>query len=77
MIGTWNPQVKWHWSEQITSLIYAYNCTRNNATSYSPYFLMFGHDPLLPIEVEFGIHAPNFADMTSTKYVNKMQKWMK
>ena len=49
MIGTLDSQVKWHWLEEITSLTHAYNCTRNNATGYSPYFLMLGCKPWLPI----------------------------
>ena len=77
MTGTLHLKVKQHWQEEIASLTNAYNCTRNNATDYSPYFLMFRHKPLLPIDVEFGVHMPDVADVSSMKYVAKVKKWMK
>ena len=77
MIGTLDPKVKWHWHEEIPSLMHVYNYTRNNATGYSPHFLMFRHKPPLPIDIEFGVHAANIADVSSAKYAAKIQKWMK
>ena len=71
MLGTLDPQVKEHWPEEVTFLMHAYNCTKNNATSYSSYFLMFGCKPLIPTDVEFGVHTPNFPEMFSTKYETK------
>ena len=38
---------------------------------------MFGCKPLLPIDVEFGVHTPHVADISSAKYVHKIQKQMK
>ena len=37
---------------------------------------MFRHKPLLPIDAEFGVYMPNVADVSSAKYVAKVQKWM-
>ena len=71
MIGTLDPKVKQHWPEEITYLTHAYNCIRNNASSYSPYFLMFGHKPLLSIDIKFGVHTPNIFNVSSMKYVAK------
>ena len=77
MIGTLDTQVKWHWPEETASMMYAYYCTRNNATWYSTYLLMFGCKPLLPIDVKFGVHTPDVADVSSTKHIDKIQKWIK
>ena len=42
MLGTLPEKPESTWREQVPTLVHAYNCTRNNATSFSPYYLMFG-----------------------------------
>ena len=38
------------WNEKLNKLLYAYNCTQHDSTGFSPYFLMFGREPNLPID---------------------------
>ena len=54
MLGTLPKKPKSTWREQVPTLVHAYNCTRNNATGLSPYYLMFGCKPHLPIDLIFG-----------------------
>lgn len=54
MLGTLQPSQKQKWSQYVSLLVHAYNCTRNDATGYSPYYLMFGHEARLPIDLCFG-----------------------
>jgi len=54
MLGTLQPGQKQKWSQYVSSLIHTYNCTRNNAMGYSPYYLMFGREARLPIDLCFG-----------------------
>ena len=55
MLGTLTPDQKKDWKSHVRALVHAYNCTRNTATGFSPYFLLFGREPRLPVDVEFGL----------------------
>lgn len=55
MLGTLKPEQKQNWKLHINSLVHAYNCTRNESTGVSPYYLMFGRNPRLAIDAEFGL----------------------
>ena len=50
MLGTLPEKPKSTWREQVPMLVHTYNCTRNNANGFSPYYLMFGQKPHLPID---------------------------
>ena len=54
MLGTLPEKPKSTWREQIPTLVHAYNCTRNNAMGFNPYYLMFGCRPHLLIDLIFG-----------------------
>ena len=55
MLGTLTPEQKKDWESHVPALVHAYNCTRNAATGFSPYYLLFGRGPRLPVDVEFGL----------------------
>ena len=55
MLGTLTPEQKKDWKSHVPALVHAYNCTRNAATESSPYYLLFGREPRLPVDVEFGL----------------------
>ena len=73
MLGTLPDKPKSTWREQVPTLVHAYNCTRNNATGFSPYYLMFGQKPCLPIDLLFGT---NTADLkgNSITYIENLKK---
>ena len=56
MLGTLPDDFKSKWTQHISTLVYAYNCTHSNATGFSPYYLLYGRHPLLPIDIKFLVY---------------------
>ena len=53
MIGKLEEDRKAHWSEHLPELLMAYNATRSAVTGYSPYYLLFGRRPRIPVDYLF------------------------
>ena len=62
MLGTLGEEDKLKWSEWVPTMTHAYNSTKCQVTGFTPYFLMFGQEPILPIDLEFGISNPMLVD---------------
>ena len=69
MIGKLDPEKRRKWPSHIGSIIIAYNSTRSLVTGYSPYYLMFGHRPRLPIDLLFPMRRMQMLTRTIDKYV--------
>ena len=44
--------------ELLPGIMLAYNCSRHAATKYTPYFLLYGRDVLVPAQAQAVMHAP-------------------
>lgn len=55
MSKTLTNKQKTNWKESLNKLTYAYNCTRCEVTDFSPFYLLFGRSPRLPIDLLFGL----------------------
>ena len=53
MLGTLESDQKKDWKHYVNSLVYYYKCTPHESTKVSPYGLIFGRKPRLPIYVMF------------------------
>ena len=75
MLRTLPETKKSHWKESLHKVVHAHKCTRHEATGFSPFFLLFGRSPRLPVDVIFGIE-PN-ASLNYPTYVKEWQSAMK
>lgn len=62
MLGTLENQKKSH----------AYNCTKNETTGFTPYELMFGRQPRLPVDLAFGLPV-NHQPGSHSQYVRNLK----
>ena len=75
MLGTLSEEEKSDWKSHLGCMTHAYNCTKHASTTYSPYYLIFGRHPRLPIDVEFGLNKPNYSDNSSkSRYIQKLRR---
>ena len=75
MLGTLSEKEMIDWKAHLSSMTHDYNCTQHPSTTYSPYFLMFGRQPRLPIDFEMGLPVDVLWDSCSkTRYVHKLKE---
>ena len=74
MFGTLPSDFKSRWTQHISTLVYAHNCTHSNATGFSPYYLLYGRHPLLPINIKFGVFVPELSKAITYKYIQELKK---
>ena len=55
MLKTLEPDQKQNWKAHVAPLVHAYNCTRHDSTGFTPFYLMFGRTPRLPLDIFLGI----------------------
>jgi hypothetical protein len=74
MLRTLQNEQKADWKSHIPSLVHAYNSTVNDTTGFSPFHLIFGREPKLPVDVLFGISRGIDENQCTTKYITKMRE---
>ena len=75
MLRTLPQQDKHDWKSHLNKMTHAFNCTKNESTCYSPFFLVFGRQPRLPIDLIFGLGKEE-ASGRKDDYVDKWRRSM-
>ena len=73
MLGTLKEKEKSHWRNHVKPLTHAYNCTKNDVTGFTPYELMFGRQPRLPVDITFCLPVKDGAPKSHSQYVRKLR----
>jgi transposase InsO family protein len=76
MLGTLKPEQKRDWKSHVAPLVHAYNCVRHESTDQSPYFLLFGREPRIPVDLAFGL-GKDTSGQTTTKYAEGLRERLK
>lgn len=73
MLGTLKTQEKAHWKDFVRPLVHAYNCTKHETTGYTPYELMFGRQPRLPVDLIFNTSVNREGPKFHSQYVQSLK----
>lgn len=77
MLGTLEEKDKVHWRDFVKPLAHAYNCTRHEVTGFTPYELMFGRQPRLPVDLAFGLPYHDSPRQSHSEYVRHLKNNLK
>ena len=71
------PQKQKHkWKDSLNKVAHAYNATRNDATGFPPFYLLFGRSPHLPVHLIFLLSREE-TGMNHSEYTEKWKSAMK
>ena len=62
--------------DSLNKVVHVYNSSRNDATGFSPFYLLFGRSPRLPVDLMFGLSHED-TRMNHTEYTEKWKVAMK
>ena len=76
MLKALSEKEKTTWPKHLAKLAFAYNVTEHSSTGFSPYFLLFGKQPRLPIDSIFEIEDDAKIRKSYQRYADDWKKAM-
>ena len=77
MIAKMDPEKRAKWPLHLGPILITYIATQSLITGYSPYFLMFGHQPRLPVDLLFPTVRRDENSRTTDEYVMSLYDKLK
>ena len=74
MLRTLSESDKPRWHEHVNKLVSAYNATAHSSTGYSPHFLLFGREPVLPLDLVL-TPLPKDGEKVGKSYERFVDEW--
>ncbi len=71
MLKTLTNNQKTNWKESLNKLIFAYNNTKCEVTGFSPFYLLFGRSPRLPVDLLFSLTS----ETETIDYKEYVERW--
>ena len=68
MLGTLPLDSKKRWEDWVSNLTQTHNSSPSRVTGFSPYYLMFGREPRIPVDRIFDVTYPETSPPTVKKY---------
>ena len=75
MLGTLQPEQKKDWKSYVAPMVHAYNSTRHETTGQSPFYLMFGRQARLAVDLVVGV--PEEGEKNYNRYVTALRDRLK
>ena len=73
MLGTLSSDQKADWKSYVRPLVHAYNSTKHESTGFSPFYLMFGRQSRLAIDVTMSVPRDTGKEENYTKFIADLE----
>ena len=77
MLRTLTDEQKARWKDSLNKVVFAYNSTKQETTGFSPFYLLFGREPRLPIDLLFELTPGADRQFTNTNPHEYADQWQK